>query len=120
MCVWKNGPARMCARMFTGGVRARASARVTVNIILYFASSKASAKAPEKGSFPLDHFHECKTFMEKYMACLKREANAHAACREETKACAPSPPKLKPQPSPASECARNCLPVPPLDTCNDR
>lgn len=54
-------------------------------------SSKANAKAPEKGSFPLDHFHECKTFMEKYMACMKRESHTHASCREETKACAPPP-----------------------------
>ena len=54
-------------------------------------SSKANAKPPEKGSFPLDHFHECKAFMEKYMACMKREANTHAACREETKACVPLP-----------------------------
>ena len=51
-----------------------------------FTLSKANAKPPEKGSFPLDHFHECKTFMEKYMACLKRESNSHANCREETKA----------------------------------
>ena len=49
-------------------------------------SSKINTTPPEKGSFPLDHFHECKTFMEKYMACMKRESNTHLACREETKA----------------------------------
>ena len=57
-------------------------------------SSKANARPPEKGSFPLDHFHECKTFMEKYMACMKRESNTHAACRDETKACVPRLPVL--------------------------
>ena len=36
--------------------------------------SKASVSPPQKGSFPLDHFHECKSLMEKYMACMKKES----------------------------------------------
>jgi len=84
----KKCSARTDALCTGAGAGARARGRMTVRTR---ASSKASAKPPEKGSFPLDHFHECKTFMEKYMACLKREANAHASCREETKACAPLP-----------------------------
>ena len=36
---------------------------------------------PEKGSFPLDHFHECKTIHSKYLRCLKENKNDSLACR---------------------------------------
>ncbi|EKX41449.1 hypothetical protein GUITHDRAFT_60979, partial [Guillardia theta CCMP2712] len=49
-------------------------------------SSKANARPPKKGSFPLDHFGECKEAMSRYMACMKNNDHAHATCREETKA----------------------------------
>jgi len=39
------------------------------------------AKAPEKGSFPLDHFHECTLIQREYMQCLKENNNEGACCR---------------------------------------
>jgi cytochrome c oxidase assembly protein subunit 19 len=36
---------------------------------------------PEKGSFPLDHFHECKSIHWKYLRCLKENKNDSFACR---------------------------------------
>jgi len=33
---------------------------------------KHSPSAPIQGSFPLDHYKECKEFAEKYIECLKR------------------------------------------------
>ena len=59
--------------------------------------SKASVSPPQKGSFPLDHFYECKTLMDKYMACMKKEAWTHASCREETKACVQHPTRFLPE-----------------------
>eukprot|EP00286_Rhodomonas_abbreviata_P005958 CAMPEP_0181325064 /NCGR_PEP_ID=MMETSP1101-20121128/20711_1 /TAXON_ID=46948 /ORGANISM="Rhodomonas abbreviata, Strain Caron Lab Isolate" /LENGTH=103 /DNA_ID=CAMNT_0023433317 /DNA_START=74 /DNA_END=382 /DNA_ORIENTATION=+ len=50
------------------------------------ANRAQSVSAPDKGSFPLDHFNECKAAMEKYLACMKKNENAHALCRDETKA----------------------------------
>ena len=63
-------------------------------------------KAPDKGSFPLDHegtatcwfcdalshsvlqiyTGECKEFMQQYMECLKRRNNDNYLCRAESKA----------------------------------
>ncbi|PRP77408.1 hypothetical protein PROFUN_14368 [Planoprotostelium fungivorum] len=41
---------------------------------------------PEKGAFPLDHFHECSEQMKKYMQCLKVNENHPSRCKEESKA----------------------------------
>ncbi|PVV05262.1 hypothetical protein BB560_000223 [Smittium megazygosporum] len=39
---------------------------------------------PDRGSFPLDHFGECKTQMLKYIECIKSESD-HSNCRELSK-----------------------------------
>jgi len=40
---------------------------------------------PAKGSFPLDHFGECKTFMISYMECLHITKNKNSECREQAR-----------------------------------
>ena len=40
------------------------------------------AKAPDKGSFPLDHFHECDKFAEFYMRCLDKHQLMPKRCRQ--------------------------------------
>eukprot|EP00794_Sanderia_malayensis_P009115 gene9115-10088_t len=40
---------------------------------------------PAKGSFPLDHDGECKSFMKEYMHCLKKNRNRYEACVPESK-----------------------------------
>ncbi|WIA12178.1 hypothetical protein OEZ85_012249 [Tetradesmus obliquus] len=42
----------------------------------------ASAKPPEKGIFPLDHFGECKQVADAYLKCLKQHARDAVACQE--------------------------------------
>lgn len=41
---------------------------------------------PERGSFPLDHYGECKSFMQEYLACLRANKNNNGACRHHSKA----------------------------------
>lgn len=50
-----------------------------------FGQKKFIPTAPDKGSFPLDHFGDCKEFMKKYMICIKTHDNNSSACREEIK-----------------------------------
>jgi cytochrome c oxidase assembly protein subunit 19 len=46
-------------------------------------SSKNRVVAPpEKGSFPLDHFAECRKMMEGYMECLSKNKNQSSFCGE--------------------------------------
>lgn len=40
---------------------------------------------PEKGSFPLDHFGECKQKMKEYLDCLRKNENIYNKCLEESK-----------------------------------
>ena len=40
---------------------------------------------PDKGSFPLDHDGECKSFYLKYMVCLHEKKMDASACRQESK-----------------------------------
>jgi len=40
---------------------------------------------PQKGSFPLDHYAECKHIMTRYLACLKAAGGSNDQCREEAK-----------------------------------
>eukprot|EP00669_Euglena_mutabilis_P010314 TRINITY_DN5066_c0_g1_i1.p1 TRINITY_DN5066_c0_g1~~TRINITY_DN5066_c0_g1_i1.p1 ORF type:complete len:158 (+),score=12.19 TRINITY_DN5066_c0_g1_i1:37-474(+) len=48
--------------------------------------NKASvAKPPEWGSFPLDHFAECRHTIEEYMKCLKENDYVGPNCRKEVK-----------------------------------
>ncbi len=50
-----------------------------------FGQKHFQAKAPDKGSFPLDHEGECKSFMVKYMACLRENQMQNTKCRTESK-----------------------------------
>ncbi|EEB06926.2 copper chaperone [Schizosaccharomyces japonicus yFS275] len=36
---------------------------------------------PERGSFPLDHYGECKEVMQRYLACLKANKTEQQKCR---------------------------------------
>lgn len=39
--------------------------------------------APEKGSFPLDHFQECENLAETYRMCLAEQSNIPKKCRQQ-------------------------------------
>ena len=41
--------------------------------------------APDKGSFPLDHFGECTQLMTAYMECMKRNRSQSTKCRIESR-----------------------------------
>jgi cytochrome c oxidase assembly protein subunit 19 len=38
--------------------------------------------APDRGSFPLDHYGECRDKMQLYMACLKENGSTSTPCRD--------------------------------------
>lgn len=40
------------------------------------------SKPPINGSFPLDHFKECKTIVSKYLFCLKEHDSMSKKCRD--------------------------------------
>ncbi|PAA62924.1 hypothetical protein BOX15_Mlig024893g1 [Macrostomum lignano] len=42
-------------------------------------------KPPDKGSFPLDHYGECKAEMVEYMRCLKANNSDQAQCKHLSK-----------------------------------
>uniref|UniRef100_T1IHP2 SNRNP25 ubiquitin-like domain-containing protein n=1 Tax=Strigamia maritima TaxID=126957 RepID=T1IHP2_STRMM len=50
-----------------------------------FGQKNFTPKAPDKGSFPLDHAGECKKFMVKYMHCLQDKDNINTDCRTQAK-----------------------------------
>ncbi|XP_054849033.1 cytochrome c oxidase assembly protein COX19 [Eublepharis macularius] len=50
-----------------------------------FGSKSFKPRPPDKGSFPLDHFGECKAFKEKYMRCLRENSFENSLCRQESK-----------------------------------
>ncbi|XFF91814.1 PREDICTED: cytochrome c oxidase assembly protein COX19 [Capra hircus] len=50
-----------------------------------FGSKSFQPRPPDKGSFPLDHFGECKSFKEKFMKCLRDNSFENALCRNESK-----------------------------------
>ncbi|TDH68649.1 uncharacterized protein CCR75_003761 [Bremia lactucae] len=39
-------------------------------------------RPPEKGSFPLDHYGECKPAMKSFLACLREHGNSHIDCKK--------------------------------------
>eukprot|EP00904_Undaria_pinnatifida_P008363 jgi/Undpi1/4657/HiC_scaffold_18.g08011.m1 len=43
------------------------------------------ARAPEKGSFPLDHGGECKAPMKAFIACLEENNSDHLPCKSLSK-----------------------------------
>jgi cytochrome c oxidase assembly protein subunit 19 len=48
--------------------------------------SRIQSKAPDKGSFPLDHFKECKKEVAQYNKCLLKFDNLPKRCRKYQKA----------------------------------
>ncbi|EDL19159.1 RIKEN cDNA 2810437L13, isoform CRA_b, partial [Mus musculus] len=50
-----------------------------------FGTKSFQPRPPDKGSFPLDHFGECKSFKEKFMRCLRDKNYENALCRNESK-----------------------------------
>nr|XP_020737990.1 cytochrome c oxidase assembly protein COX19 isoform X2 [Odocoileus virginianus texanus] len=50
-----------------------------------FGSKSFQPRPPDKGSFPLDHFGECKSFKEKFMKCLRDNNFENTLCRNESK-----------------------------------
>ncbi|EDL89772.1 similar to 2810437L13Rik protein (predicted), isoform CRA_b [Rattus norvegicus] len=50
-----------------------------------FGTKSFQPRPPDKGSFPLDHFGECKSFKEKFMKCLRDKNYENALCRNESK-----------------------------------
>lgn len=44
--------------------------------------SRSKSRAPDKGSFPLDHFHECQEEAKLYSACLDKHGHLPKRCRE--------------------------------------
>ncbi|KAF4713108.1 Cytochrome c oxidase assembly protein cox19, partial [Perkinsus olseni] len=38
-------------------------------------------RPPDKGSFPLDHFNQCKQIHDKYLKCLRKHKNDNRSCR---------------------------------------
>ncbi|KAJ7596633.1 hypothetical protein C8J56DRAFT_917922 [Mycena floridula] len=40
---------------------------------------------PERGSFPLDHYAECKDKMTMYMTCLRKNQSCSTPCRDLSK-----------------------------------
>jgi cytochrome c oxidase assembly protein subunit 19 len=49
------------------------------------AASHPQPKAPILGSFPLDHFRECKAEIEQYYVCLKANNYCTPMCRDYTR-----------------------------------
>ncbi|XP_056660295.1 cytochrome c oxidase assembly protein COX19 [Monodelphis domestica] len=50
-----------------------------------FGTKSFQPRPPDKGSFPLDHFGECKAFKEKFMKCLRDNNFENTLCRKESK-----------------------------------
>uniref|UniRef100_M4BWK7 CHCH domain-containing protein n=1 Tax=Hyaloperonospora arabidopsidis (strain Emoy2) TaxID=559515 RepID=M4BWK7_HYAAE len=38
-------------------------------------------RPPQKGSFPLDHYGECKPVMKRFLACMREHGNSHIDCK---------------------------------------
>ena len=41
----------------------------------------APPSPPARGSFPLDHNGDCKTFMQSFLKCMREQELSHAQCR---------------------------------------
>ena len=48
-------------------------------------ASIITVKAPDLGSFPLDHYRECKSEIEKYYTCLKENEYVSPMCRDQVR-----------------------------------
>lgn len=49
-----------------------------------FGASRIKVQPPERGVFPLDHEHECKGMMKKFLTCLKQNGGDHFPCKNES------------------------------------
>ena len=52
---------------------------------LYGGKTK-QGKAPDRGSFPLDHHSECKSEVEAFLRCLQQSSSEHVRCKRLSKA----------------------------------
>ncbi|XP_066522598.1 cytochrome c oxidase assembly protein COX19 [Hoplias malabaricus] len=50
-----------------------------------FGTKSFKPRPPDKGSFPLDHFGECKAFKETFMRCLRENNFDNSLCRLQSK-----------------------------------
>uniref|UniRef100_T1KXA3 CHCH domain-containing protein n=1 Tax=Tetranychus urticae TaxID=32264 RepID=T1KXA3_TETUR len=50
-----------------------------------FGSGRAIPKAPDKGSFPLDHDKVCHKSLIAYLKCLRKKDSVTLECRDEIK-----------------------------------
>lgn len=50
-----------------------------------FGSKSFQPRPPDKGSFPLDHFGECRRFKETFLRCLRENNFENASCRKQSK-----------------------------------
>jgi cytochrome c oxidase assembly protein subunit 19 len=63
-----------------------ASTRCRSSMSTPSSSGSRAPSAPERGTFPLDHFHECDETKKSYFECLERNAYDASACVEASKA----------------------------------
>ncbi|CAD8143113.1 unnamed protein product [Paramecium pentaurelia] len=45
-------------------------------------SKQNASKGPDKGAFPLDHFHECDNEAKQYNQCIQKHENMPKRCRK--------------------------------------
>uniref|UniRef100_A0AAY4A2B7 Cytochrome c oxidase assembly protein COX19 n=1 Tax=Denticeps clupeoides TaxID=299321 RepID=A0AAY4A2B7_9TELE len=50
-----------------------------------FGNKSFRPRPPDKGSFPLDHFGECRAFQETFMRCLRESSFDSSRCRLQSK-----------------------------------
>mmetsp|Transcript_8983 Transcript_8983/g.15417 ORF Transcript_8983/g.15417 Transcript_8983/m.15417 type:complete len:121 (+) Transcript_8983:66-428(+) len=48
-------------------------------------AARVNALPPEKGSFPLDHFGECRGAMREFLQCMQEHNNLESECRDKAK-----------------------------------
>ncbi|XP_029804492.1 cytochrome c oxidase assembly protein COX19 isoform X1 [Suricata suricatta] len=66
-------------------LHSRGTGAAIMSTAMNFGSKSFQPRPPDKGSFPLDHFGECKSFKEKFMKCLRDNRFENALCRNESK-----------------------------------
>ncbi|TCD60979.1 Cytochrome c oxidase assembly protein cox19 [Steccherinum ochraceum] len=44
-------------------------------------SRELGVNPPDRGSFPLDHYGECKEYMKSYLNCLRKNSSTSTPCR---------------------------------------
>ncbi|KAI9911407.1 hypothetical protein PsorP6_009567 [Peronosclerospora sorghi] len=57
----------------------------TIGILFTMNATQAPSqnkRPPEKGSFPLDHYGECRPAMKDFLACMHKYDNSHIDCKK--------------------------------------